>query len=83
MPRIEKLIARLRSKPPDMAGSEVRSVLRHFGWTLRRTRGSHEGWGDNGRRLVLARHGKAHKRPYLADIVKMLGLEEDTHESQE
>jgi predicted RNA binding protein YcfA (HicA-like mRNA interferase family) len=80
---IEKLVRRLLSRPTDMARTEVQAILRHSGWTLRRTRGSHEVWGDDGRRLVLAAHGKAYKRPYLADIARMLGLEERTDETKD
>lgn len=57
-----------------MLCSEVEAVLGHFGWTLRRTRGSHRIYGDDGRRMVIATHGRKLKRSYLAEIVRILGL---------
>lgn len=80
MSRVEKLIARLRSLPVEMEQSEVAVVLAHFGWTRRRTKGSHQVWGDNGQRLVLAAHGRRIKRPYLADILRLLKLEVNNEE---
>jgi predicted RNA binding protein YcfA (HicA-like mRNA interferase family) len=65
-----------------MACQDVRAILKHFGWTLRRTKGSHEIWGDDGRRLVLSTHSKSFNKSYLKDIIATLGLEA-TDEPQE
>lgn len=75
----EKLIRQLLSKPTDMRFEEVATVLRYYGYEEKR------GSGTSHRRFLCAGKYPIHfsvshnrvKRVYLADIIKLLGLEEE------
>lgn len=75
----EKLIRQLLSKPTDMRFEEVATVLRYYGYEEKR------GSGTSHRRFVCPGKYPIHfpvsggrvKRPYLVEIIKLLGLEEE------
>lgn len=74
MSRVEKLIEKLRNE--SIAADELATLLRLLGWTLQRTRGSHQAWlGPEGQRLTLSPHGKDLKR-YQIKLAKALALGE-------
>jgi predicted RNA binding protein YcfA (HicA-like mRNA interferase family) len=64
---------KLKSKLMDgsIDGKELRTLLVQEGWTLDRTRGSHEVWISGHRTFVLATHSKDLK-PYQVKEAKTL-----------
>jgi predicted RNA binding protein YcfA (HicA-like mRNA interferase family) len=79
MTRRQKLIARIRSRPPEADFDDVRKLLEEFGWTLDRTRGSHHYFVKRGEMPLPAIptvSGRKVKRTYLTLIVERLGLDE-------
>jgi len=55
---------------------ELRTLLKHEGWSLERTKGSHEIWANDERTFVLATHSKDLK-PYQIKEARSLLLRED------
>lgn len=76
MTRRDKLIERIRRRPPIAKFGDVRSLLEAYGWTHDRTTGSHEIFTKPGERtLPVPVHGGAVKRVYLDRICDLLGLD--------
>lgn len=61
MSKAEKLLEKL--KDGTISASELRTLLKQFGWILARTKGSHEHWRKGGKVITLATHSKDLK-PY-------------------
>ena len=81
MTKRDKLIERIRRRPPSAAFSDVRNLLEDFGWTLARTTGSHATFTKPGEYpIVVTVHDKRVKRGYLNDICARLGLDADDRE---
>ena len=78
MTRIEKLIARIRARPPEADFDDVRSLLEAFGWMLDRERGSHASFSKAGEYPIVVpkHHGRRVKRAYLVLICERLGLDD-------
>jgi predicted RNA binding protein YcfA (HicA-like mRNA interferase family) len=76
MARRDKLIARVRARPPLADFDDVRAVLELFGWERARQSGSHVSFTKPGERTLTIPnfHGKV-KRVYLDEICKRLGLD--------
>ncbi len=68
--RTEKLKERLELK--SITASELRTLLNKEGAVLDRTRGSHEVWKFEGRRLILATHGKDLKAYQMKEAEEFL-----------
>ena len=78
MSQRDKLIARIRRRPPQAAFSDVEQLLELFGWTCTRTRGSHRAFTTPGQRTLIVpiKEGKV-ARVYLDQICDRLGLDEE------
>jgi predicted RNA binding protein YcfA (HicA-like mRNA interferase family) len=75
--RREKLIERIRARPPEADFDDVRRVLEAFGWTLARERGSHAHFVKAGELTISVPRvgGRKVKRAYLNVICRRLGLD--------
>ncbi len=78
MTQREKLIERIRARPPEAEFEDVRLLLEAFGWTLRRERGSHVTFKKTGQRSITVSKvgGRKVKRVYLDQICERLGLDD-------
>ena len=78
MPPIERLIERIRARPPEASFRDVRALLEAFGWELARERGSHVTFRKSGELplVVPKHHGRKVKRAYLDHVCERLGLDE-------
>lgn len=74
----ERLVARIRARPPEADLGDVRRLLEEFGWRLARQRGSHVTFTKEGEYPIVVpqHHGRKVKRVYLARICERLGLDE-------
>lgn len=83
MSQIEKLIDRLRSKPSDMRPVELIRVFRHFGYGVRKRKGSHCTCHKDGRYpMTVPLNVRQLKKSYIIRAIRILGLEEDENEQQ-
>jgi predicted RNA binding protein YcfA (HicA-like mRNA interferase family) len=72
----QKLIDRIRGRPPQASFDEVRQLLEAFGWQQARQSGSHVSFTKRGERtIVVPRHNENVKRVYLDQICSRLGLD--------
>ncbi len=78
MTQLEKLIARIRARPPEADFDDVRSLLEYHGWNLDRERGSHVHFVKLGERTLSVPKvgGRKVKRVYLDQICERLGLDD-------
>ena len=77
MSRREKLIARIRARPPACEFTDVQRLLEDFGWKLARQRGSHAMFvRPNARTFTIPVHGGKVKRTYVNQICELLELDE-------
>lgn len=74
MSSTEKLKTKLNNGSLDVR--ELRTLLKQLGWSLNRTKGSHEVWVRNAKTFILATHSKDLK-PYQIKQAQRLLLEED------
>lgn len=77
MSKTEKLLEKL--KRGAINALELKTLLRHLGWILDRTKGSHEVWVNDSKLFVLATHSKELK-PYQLKQAKTLLLVEEEDE---
>jgi len=79
--KIEKLVGRLLTKPTDMRFSEVRIIVEHHGFTLRRGGKNHIVVRNQaGRTITLAVEDNRVKRGYLVELIKLLDLGENDYD---
>ncbi|HEY8596868.1 MAG TPA: type II toxin-antitoxin system HicA family toxin [Thermomicrobiales bacterium] len=78
MSRREKLIARIRARPPEADFGDVQAVLGYFGWTLDRESGGHATFTKRGEfpLTVPKVGGRKVKRVYLTMLCERLGLDD-------
>ncbi|MBI4310786.1 MAG: type II toxin-antitoxin system HicA family toxin [Chloroflexi bacterium] len=78
MSDLDKLIERIRSRPPVADFEDVRKLLEAFGWVLNREKGSHAMFTKEGERTISVPkvHGRKVKRVYLDMICEILGLDD-------
>jgi len=76
MSQLEKIIERIRARPPEADFDDVRKLLEGYGYTLDRERGSHCFFVKTGGPpfTIPKKHGRKVKRAYLVEICKRLGL---------
>ena len=76
--QLDKLIQRIRSRPPEASFSDVRRLLETYGWVLKRQTGSHAQFTKPGERTqtVPLVSGRYVKRYILDQIIDRLGLDE-------
>jgi predicted RNA binding protein YcfA (HicA-like mRNA interferase family) len=79
MGKRDDLIRRLCARPPEARFSDVRQLLEIEGFTLNRTKGSHNSFVKSGELpiVVPTKQGRTVSRVYLDDICKQLGLDEE------
>ena len=78
MPPVKKIIQKMRNQPNGITPSEADKVLRHYGYILKRQKGSHaqyvnEATGD----LTTIKIETPLKRPYVEDILNRIGGDEN------
>ncbi|MHB1414449.1 MAG: type II toxin-antitoxin system HicA family toxin [Chloroflexota bacterium] len=78
MTKVEKLIARIKARPPRASFADVETLLRTFGWQLAREKGSHVTFTKAGEFPIVVpkEGGRWVKREYLDDICGRLHLDE-------
>ena len=78
MTRRDKLIERIRARPPEADFNDVRRLLEAFGWVLDREKGSHAMFTKPGERTITVPRigGRRVKRTYLDIIIDRLGLDD-------
>jgi predicted RNA binding protein YcfA (HicA-like mRNA interferase family) len=76
--RLDKLIARIRARPPEADFEDVRRLLEAFGWTFAREQGSHAHFTKPGERTITVPRvgGRKVKRTYLDLLCERLGLDD-------
>jgi len=80
---LRKLVRRFLLDPPEVEFSDVQRLLRAFGFSHRRGKGSHHFfWRGDLRISVPLVHGRKVKRTYARRLVRLLKLE-DWDEAQE
>ena len=78
MTQLDKLIERIRARPPEASFSDVRRLLETYGWVLKRQTGSHAQFTKpgEGTQSVPLVSGRSVKRYILDQIIDRLGLDE-------
>ena len=76
MAAILKIIERMLRLPPEMRFEDAVKVLEHFGWTLKKIRGSHFGYSRRGYHITVVKHKNKIKKIYIKKIIEILNLEE-------
>jgi len=78
---VNKLVRRLLARPADMRFDEVETVLESFGYELKGSKGSHRRFERPGRPMIVVPvSARRVSRYYLADLVRLLGLEDTPYE---
>ena len=73
MSRREKLLEKMRANPGDVRFSEVEALLRHEGFVLFNSRGSHRAYHRaDGRLLTVVRPHGGRKTCHPVDVRKLL-----------
>jgi predicted RNA binding protein YcfA (HicA-like mRNA interferase family) len=77
MAQLEKLVERIRARPPRARFSDVQTLLEAYGWRVDRERGSHVVFVKEGERSlpVPKDGGRWVNRVYLDAICDRLGLD--------
>lgn len=76
MSRREKLIEKIRARPPEADFKDVRRLLEMHGWRLDRERGSHAYFVNGSQQVCVPRvGGRMVKRIYLDKICTLLDLD--------
>ena len=78
MTQLNRLIERIRARPPEASFNDVRRLLEEYGWTFKRQKGSHAHFTKPGERTqtVPVVRGRYVKRYILDQIIDRLGLDE-------
>jgi predicted RNA binding protein YcfA (HicA-like mRNA interferase family) len=76
--RRDKLIEKIRRRPPEAEFTDVRHLLEEFDWKLDRQTGSHVMFVKAGERTISVPvvSGRKVKRTYLDQICERLGLDD-------
>lgn len=79
MTQRDKLIERIRARPPEADFSDVRNLLEMFGWTQDRQKGSHVSFVKPGEPPIVVSlvRGRRVRRVYLNMICERLGLDDE------
>lgn len=79
MTRHEKLVDRIRARPPEADDRDLETLLKAYGWLLDRQTGSHVPFVKPGEQSLTVPKvgGRKVKRVYLDDICDRLGLDEE------
>lgn len=76
MSKRDKLIEKIRARPPEASFADVRALLEAFGWREGRNQGTHVTFVKENERsiIIIAEGGRLVKRTYLTLICDRLGL---------
>lgn len=76
--RREKLIERIKARPPEADFRDVMRLLEAFGYERKRQEGSHVSFKKPGARALIVplSSGRKVKRVYLDQICDLLGLDD-------
>ena len=77
MTRRDKLVDRIRAQPTEADFEDVEVLLKAYGWTIDRQRGSHVIFVKHGERPIVVPKlgGRKVKRVYLVELCERLGLD--------
>lgn len=77
MTKHDKLIDRIRARPPEADFDDVEQLLKAYGWTIDRQRGSHVTFVKPGERPIVVPKlgGKKVKRVNLVELCERLRLD--------
>jgi predicted RNA binding protein YcfA (HicA-like mRNA interferase family) len=78
MTRVDKLLERLRRRPPRASFSDVRKLLEAYGWVIANQDGSHVTFKKKGEYplVIVQESGRRVKRGYVELLLERLGLED-------
>ncbi len=78
MSRLEKLIERIKARPPEADFGDVERLLEAFGYEKKGQEGSHVGFKKRGVPTITVPlvKGRTVKRRYLDQICELLGLDD-------
>lgn len=78
MSQLEKLLGRIKARPPEADFDDVRRVLEAFGYVTRGGKGSHYAFKKPGSPTIIVPtiKGRTVKRTYLDQICELLGLDD-------
>ena len=76
--QLDRLIQRIRARPPEASFNDVRRLLEAHGWIFKRQKGSHAHFTKpgEGTQTVPLVSGRFVKRYILDQIIDRLGLDE-------
>ena len=79
MSKEQKLIAQLQSEPPEASFSDVKRVLKIFGFLAERSSGSHHAFRHPDGRIIIVplKSGRKVKRVYVKQVLALLGLDNE------
>lgn len=83
MTRREKLVDRIRARPPEADFDDVHTLMKAYGWSIRPGSSSHTVFVKPGERSITVPKvgGRRVKRVYLEQICERLGLDVGQDES--
>jgi predicted RNA binding protein YcfA (HicA-like mRNA interferase family) len=78
MGKLEKLIERIKARPPQADFADVEKLLEEYGYRKRRQIGSHVSFKKAGRQTITVPlvSGRKVKRVYLDKLCELLGLDD-------
>jgi len=78
MSKLEKLIKKLLSRPPEARFEDIYTILKAYGYQEIRSKGSHHAFeNDRGDVIIIPKKsGQKVKKTYIEEIIKKLNLED-------
>ncbi|MDU5946975.1 MAG: type II toxin-antitoxin system HicA family toxin, partial [Paenibacillus macerans] len=73
MARIDKLVQKMKDRPSGIQFDEVAKVLRHHGYDLVRSNGSHFHFRNNAGDLITIKKENPLKAVYVKDVLDRIG----------
>lgn len=73
MARIDKLIQKMKNRPSGIQYDEAAKVLRHHGYELVRSNGSHFHFRNNAGDLITIKKEQPLKAVYVNDVLDRIG----------
>ncbi len=76
MTKFDKLVARIKARPPEADFGDVEKLLRGYGWSHGRQSGSHVAFVKEGQAPIIFPlvRGRKVKAVYLDQIIERLGV---------
>ncbi|CAB3395949.1 type II toxin-antitoxin system HicA family toxin [Kyrpidia spormannii] len=73
MARVEKIVQKMKSRPNGIRYDEAVKVLRHYGYELVRTKGSHRQFRNQDGDVITLKEQNPLKAAYVEEIIKRIG----------